>query len=223
MKRTTFTMIAIVSLLLIAANTNEARSKRVGQIPNGNVNGCKNCHIDPNGGGPRNVFGQLIEFNYMTAPGFSGDVIWGPELAHEDPDGDGFTNGEELQDSAGVWTGGAIGDPAQVYLPGDPNSHPPLTSVHVENKIPNNFELRQNYPNPFNPATTISFSIPKESFVRLAVFDALGRKVEELINGVMPRGTYTIDFNAENLNSGIYFYRLSTNNFTSVRRMMLMK
>jgi len=220
MKTLSITAAAVVILFYTSL---EARPKRVNQIPNGAVNRCANCHIDPAGGGPRNLFGQMVEAKYLTEPGAAGDVMWGPELAHEDADGDGFTNGEELQDSAGIWTGGSIGDPSQVYFPGNPDSHPPVTSVHLADKIPTNFELLQNYPNPFNPSTTISFSIPEEANVQLFIFDALGRKVDELINGIIKRGAYNFQYNAERLNSGVYFYRLATNEFTSVRRMILMR
>ncbi len=213
----------IFAVIILTSSIALPRPKRVNQIPNGNVNRCANCHVDPNGGGPRNLFGQLIEAKYLTQPGSAGDVIWGPELAHEDADGDGFTNGEELQDSAGIWTGGAIGDPTQVFLPGDPNSHPPATSVHLTNQAPNNFELKQNYPNPFNPTTTISFSIPNATYIKLVVFDALGRKVEELINKYLNQGNYEVNFNAENLNSGIYFYKISAGKFSKVKRMLLLK
>jgi dopamine beta-monooxygenase len=105
----------------------EARPQRPGQIPNGGVNSCANCHVSAFGGGARNVFGQQVEAGFLTSVGFSGDVIWGPELAALDADGDGFTNGEELGDPEGTWK---IGDPApgnadEVTRPWDPESHPP--------------------------------------------------------------------------------------------------
>ncbi len=105
----------------------EARSFRPGQLPNGNLEGCANCHVSSAGGGPRNAFGQMVEASFLTAVGFSGNVEWGPDLAKLDADGDGFTNGEELGDPEGLWKSGdpAPGDPAAVTLPGDPSSHPP--------------------------------------------------------------------------------------------------
>jgi hypothetical protein len=86
-----------------------ARPFRPGQIPNGFVNACANCHVNPAGGGPRNAFGQLVEGEFLTASGISGNVIWNAALASQDSDGDGFTNGEELGDPAGAWR---AGDPA---------------------------------------------------------------------------------------------------------------
>lgn len=103
-----------------------ARSFRVNEIPNGSVNACANCHVDPNGGGPRNDFGTEIENNFLDEPGASGHVQWGPELAALDSDGDGFTNGEELQDPNGEWRPGdpQPGNPDWVTLPGDANDFP---------------------------------------------------------------------------------------------------
>jgi len=85
------------------------------------------------------------------------------------------------------------------------------------------FELAQNYPNPFNPSTKIEYSIPSDGNVILSVYNVLGQKVSSLINGFIKAGTYTINFNASNLNSGLYFYKLESGNFTSVKKMMLLK
>ncbi len=85
------------------------------------------------------------------------------------------------------------------------------------------FSLHQNYPNPFNSSTRIEFSIYKSDFVRLEAFDALGIKVKELVNQELSGGIYSIIFNAENLPSGIYFYRLIVDNFTQIRKAILLK
>ena len=94
-------------------------------------------------------------------------------------------------------------------------------SEQVEN--PTNFELHQNYPNPFNPSTNISFNLPASSQVRLSVYNMLGQKVSELINGRMTSGSHTIKFDASGLASGIYLYRLETPQSTLTRRMLLIK
>lgn len=219
----------LIFLFVVFIASSEARPKRVNQIPNGSVNSCANCHVDPNGGGPRNAFGQLVETKYLTSPGSAGDVIWGPELAHEDADGDGFTNGEELQDSAGIWTGGSIGDPSLVFLPGDPNSHPPVTNVRDEAAIPVTLKLYQNYPNPFNPSTVIEYSIPRVSknnvltYVSLKVFDVLGNEISTLVEGYKSAGNYKVIFEAKDLSAGFYFYTLSTGNTKLTKKMVLMK
>lgn len=83
--------------------------------------------------------------------------------------------------------------------------------------------MYQNYPNPFNPVTVINFDISKSSFVNLKVFDAIGREVEELVNGRVEPGVYSVEWNAETYNSGIYFYMLKTDNFTQSRKMIVIK
>ncbi|MBK7978770.1 MAG: T9SS type A sorting domain-containing protein [Ignavibacteriae bacterium] len=89
--------------------------------------------------------------------------------------------------------------------------------------LPQNFELRQNYPNPFNPVTAITYSIPNEGHVELGIYDILGNTVEIIENEVKPAGVYTISFDASNLASGIYIYKIKTNNFISIKKMLLMK
>jgi hypothetical protein len=89
--------------------------------------------------------------------------------------------------------------------------------------IPTQYELYQNYPNPFNPKTNIRYAIPKNSFVKLIVFDALGRKVETLINEKQNAGIYETAFDASPYPSGVYFYRLDTDGFSDVKKMILVK
>ncbi|MBK7378335.1 MAG: T9SS type A sorting domain-containing protein [Ignavibacteriales bacterium] len=83
--------------------------------------------------------------------------------------------------------------------------------------------LSDNYPNPFNPNTSISYSIPENAFVTLKIYDVLGNEVEELINEQKEPGNYQIDFNASELSSGIYYYTLTAGNFTSTKKMSLIK
>ncbi|MBN8570079.1 MAG: T9SS type A sorting domain-containing protein [Ignavibacteria bacterium] len=100
------------------------------------------------------------------------------------------------------------------------------TLVSIEKNSPavvTGFELKQNYPNPFNPSTTISFSIPKSGFVKLAVYDLLGKEVSSLVNETRSAGNYEINFKASNLSSGIYIYKINTDEFTSSKQMMLIK
>ena len=93
----------------------------------------------------------------------------------------------------------------------------------ISNAIPKVFSLEQNYPNPFNPTTVIKFGIPKSGLVKLVVYDLLGRTVETLVNEYKEAGSYKADFNATNLASGVYFYRLESGDFTSVKKMLLVK
>ncbi len=89
--------------------------------------------------------------------------------------------------------------------------------------IPTSYSLEQNYPNPFNPTTVIDFALPKATNVTLFVYNILGEKVTELINGKIVAGHHTVNFNATNLASGIYIYRLSADNYIATKKMMLLK
>jgi hypothetical protein len=95
--------------------------------------------------------------------------------------------------------------------------------VNVDVNAPVQFELSQNYPNPFNPSTTINFSLPQSSNVTLKVFNTLGQEVKTLINQNMESGAHSISFDASELNSGIYFYKLDAGQFSEVRKMTLIK
>ncbi|MEE9431221.1 MAG: T9SS type A sorting domain-containing protein [Melioribacteraceae bacterium] len=98
-----------------------------------------------------------------------------------------------------------------------------LTSVRSKKNISGGFNLLQNYPNPFNPTTTITYQLKDANNVNLKVYDVLGKEVAELINEIKSAGVYNISFNASNLPSGLYFYRIQAGEFTAVRKMLLMK
>jgi len=90
-------------------------------------------------------------------------------------------------------------------------------------ELPKRFALNQNYPNPFNPVTEIKFQLDKSAMTKLDVFDVSGRKVLNLVNGVMSPGTHSASFNGTYLSSGVYFYRLQSGTNNAVRKMMLVK
>lgn len=98
----------------------------------------------------------------------------------------------------------------------------PLTGIQ-NNNIPAIYNLKQNYPNPFNPVTKISYDIPIGSNVKITISDLLGREVFVLINEYMPAGTHSVNFNADNLSSGVYFYRLESGEFIDSKKMLLIK
>jgi len=98
------------------------------------------------------------------------------------------------------------------------------TIVNPEsNQIPKEYSLKQNYPNPFNPSTSIKFDIPDLTNVKLSVFDITGRELAVLVNEQLQPGSYDYKWNASQLASGIYFYKLQTNGFSQVKKMMLVK
>lgn len=112
----------------------------------------------------------------------------------------------------------------------DAGSTPPnqigdnITGIVADNSLlPKKMYLYPNYPNPFNPSTNITFDLSKKSHVELRVFDILGQLVATLANKDLNFGEYTINFNAKNMASGIYFYQLTTDTFTDVKKMMYLK
>ena len=99
-----------------------------------------------------------------------------------------------------------------------------ITSVQrEEDQVPSSLLLEQNYPNPFNPTTAISYQLPTSNYVSLEIFDVLGREVAMLVNGLEQAGSYTVSWEAANMPSGIYYYRLTAGNFSETRKMILMK
>jgi len=96
-------------------------------------------------------------------------------------------------------------------------------TIEVDLGAPKKFELSQNYPNPFNPTTTIRFSLPEASTVKLTIYNILGQEIKTLLNEFKESGIHTINFNASELNSGIYIYKLEAGNFVQTRKMTLVK
>jgi len=90
-------------------------------------------------------------------------------------------------------------------------------------KLPTEFALGQNYPNPFNPETTIEFSVKEKCFVKLKVFDITGREVVTLVNANFEAGFYRVTFDARNLATGVYLYRINMKNFMAVKKMVLLE
>ena len=113
-------------------------------------------------------------------------------------------------DWAGLWE-------AEIWGPDQ------TTKNELSDRIPADFSLEQNYPNPFNPTTLIKFNIPSDQHVRLNVYNVIGELVTELVNRDYSAGNYAVEFNAADLPSGIYIYRLESSSFTSVRKMILIK
>jgi hypothetical protein len=93
----------------------------------------------------------------------------------------------------------------------------------VNNEISNTYFLSQNYPNPFNPRTNIEFSVPKRSLIKINIYNEAGQLIQELINQTLNPGTYDTEFNGSNYSSGVYFYRLMSNDFNDTKKMVLIK
>jgi hypothetical protein len=115
------------------------------------------------------------------------------------------------------------GSSADTLIRTDYISVNPLSSVEVEDQLPGEFSLYQNYPNPFNPTTVIKYSLAEESFVTLKVYNILGLEVSTLVNEKKTPGFYELNFGGEKLPSGVYVYRIEAGNFTSSKKMLLIK
>ncbi len=111
-----------------------------------------------------------------------------------------------------------FGDPSLIIKYDIPAS---VNSFHGE--IPSDYKLYQNYPNPFNPTTTINYHTPKSEYLKLQVFDMLGREITTLAEGYIEAGYHKINFDASGLNSGVYLYKLESSSFSMVRKMLLIK
>ncbi|HEY5125657.1 MAG TPA: T9SS type A sorting domain-containing protein, partial [Ignavibacteria bacterium] len=100
-----------------------------------------------------------------------------------------------------------------------------ITSIleNVITGVPSKFTLYQNYPNPFNPSTTIKFDLPVSGFVKLKIYNILGREISTLVNEIRNAGTYEINYNASALSTGIYFYKLEFGGNSEVRKFTLIK
>lgn len=119
--------------------------------------------------------------------------------------------------SGGITTGPALTNQTWVYTE-------TIQGISIEEgDIPEKYSLLQNFPNPFNPSTTINFSIPEESFVSLQIFNSLGEEVKTLVAKDFYAGNYKYDWNATELTSGIYFYRIQAGSFVEIKKMLLLK
>jgi hypothetical protein len=100
----------------------------------------------------------------------------------------------------------------------------PATGIETQDtEIPDEYKLSQNYPNPFNPLTSIEFAIPNDEFVNLTVYNMLGKTISTLVNERMPGGNYEVNFDASDLSSGVYFYRLTAGSFVNIKKMVVIK
>jgi len=110
----------------------------------------------------------------------------------------------------------------EIYYKRDPTGNP-VGIINTNSDIPEEFDLSQNYPNPFNPNTKISFDIPKTGYVRLKIFDCLGREITTLVNEELDPGTYKVGWDGSNYPSGVYFYTLRAGDYIESKKMILLK
>lgn len=182
----------------------------VSNVPGLNGNTCNTCHT--NGGGTaRNAFGLDVKKN------LSGNTINWAALSKLDSDGDGFTNGQELQDPEGAWKAGQSnpGDPTKVTRPGDKNSIPTSVIENEENRINSMIDLFSISPNSINSVSKIQFSLKQDANVELSIFNYDGSKITTLLDKQLFAGAneYQLNLNNSNfrLNPGMYLLAIKAN------------
>ena len=154
------------------------------------------------------------------------------------PGSTGFSQRDVNVDAAGnVMVVNTSYEALRMFSPPDgPNSYTTNSPVQIDvdngtvvsvnqitNTVPSEYSLEQNYPNPFNPSTIINFSISESEFVTMKIYNALGEEVFTVVNEFLNAGTYNVNFNAENLAAGMYVYKMTAGNFTSSKKMLLLK
>jgi hypothetical protein len=159
---------------------------------------------------------------YLLKTNNNGDTLWTKTFG-----GNYSESGNSVQQTsdggyviAGVTNSFGAGNSDVYLIKTDANG---VVSVHSEENIPMSFALDQNFPNPFNPTTTIRYSIPARSFVILKVFNSLGQQVATLVDQEQSVGVYSIQWQASDLPSGVYFYNLQANDFVETKKLVLLK
>lgn len=219
----TYLITIIFGLLLILFHSNEAlaRAFRVGQLPNGSKLGCISCHNSQNGGDSRNPFGKEVGTKFLI----NGNVEWGPELAKLDSDGDGFTNGEELQDPNGEWRIGnpPPGNPDLVKNPGDPNSKPDVNGIIDAVQAMNDIYELNIAQNINFSEIIISYNLNTNSKIILEILDINGSVVKILEKSDKSTGKHINNWDGRDatgatIPAGVYFVRLTTAENSSIKK-----
>lgn len=183
----------------------------VGTIPNAENSTVVDINNDPKPRPPYTTYTYSLTYDFAE-----------PLIGNDDVYEENFAIGDVWPGSYTITSGDFSAD-VTVEAGKLVSTDGPFTSVEENTEIAKEIKLNQNYPNPFNPSTVISFSIPENSHVNLAVFDITGKQVSELTNGRMAAGSHEVNFNASGLSSGIYFYKLMVNNQIFTRKLTLLK
>lgn len=203
-------LLFIFALLIFVSSDAFSRSFRVNQIPNGSKFGCANCHASAGGGGSLNAFGQAVGSGFLNGD----NVDWKKALADLDSDGDGFTNGEELQDANADWNIGMAdpGDLDKVANPGDPESKPEPNSVEEYD-----FAVSLNaFPNPFSEKINLEMDISNNVQLNVRIYSMSGVLVSTLYNGQAVAGTMELGWDAATAPAGAYLVMIDSEQFSRI-------
>lgn len=196
---TKYYYIVALMILFLSSNNAYSRSKNVSQLPNGAKNSCATCHVS-NTQYSMNPFGKALKNGYYSG----GNANWKATLAKLDSDGDGFTNGQELQDPEGLWTIGTTdpGDIALVTNPGLASSFP--TGINEE-VATNDIFIKLISGNPIYDILSFELTLAQSSVLVVGIYNPSGSKVVDLYNGYAIAGNYTYNWDLH----GRYFDRVS--------------
>jgi hypothetical protein len=174
------------------------------------------------GGGDTSITSLNGKFDSVAAAGGIYHFMWHPQVLYPDSSKPYFLNHlNYVSNRTNIWYAN-LGHLYLYHLLQD-SSNSGITYASNESKSPESFQLFQNFPNPFNPVTTIQYNLQIQGKVELKIFDILGREIMTLVNDYQKPGKYSKSFNATNLPSGIYFYRLAEENHTAIKKMILLK
>lgn len=211
-----------VIIFAFSISNADAKSAMVNQIPNGSVNSCATCHKS-NSNYSFNPFGSVINSGHLV----SGKVKWSAALANLDSDGDGYTNGTELQDPAGTWVIGAAapGDAGKVSNPGVTSSVP--TSIQDDEQTLG-FSVSSVSPNPFQNSTSINYHLNNSGFLSASIVDINGNIVKNLISEYQFSGSNQLTWDAKDnsgnkVNSGKYFISILLNDKAITKSIVYIK
>jgi hypothetical protein len=214
----------VLLLLIIFAFSStilSAREARVNQIPNGKVFSCLNCHVNANGEGALNSFGKTVNNGYLK----NGVVTWGASLAAIDSDGDGFSNGTELNDPSGTWTQGAAnpGNSSTLSNPGVKTSIP--TSV-FDNNSNDNIKIAKFRQDVKTGMIAFDLILQQEGILQILIYSVDGSLVAVPVNKFCTAGTNNFEWDGKsflglNISSSAYFMRIIMGNSCLVYKFIL--
>jgi hypothetical protein len=170
--------------------------------------------------------GWTMEFKFsLDSLGFATPAALGKQFSFQVQTDDNDNDGSGRIHTSNFWYSPLNQDYLQTLTWGDAKLGPAIvTAVAPKNpSVPSEYRLSQNYPNPFNPSTKFDYSIAKSGFVRLTVYNLLGKEVASVVNEMKAAGSYSAHFDASNLPSGVYFYKLQSGNTMIAKKMMLLK
>jgi len=174
------------------------------------------------------LWDQTFAGNYVFAPTIANGVVYIVPLYEAALYGFDLENGTQLfYDNSASYKNQPIVANHQLYVASRSKvfafGNNETNIDNFDNASFQNFELMQNYPNPFNPKTTIKFTLPKNAFTTLTIYDNLGKKMSTLINAEKSSGLHSINFDGSDFPSGLYYYRLVTSAFASTKKLLLLK